>query len=91
MFQSARTIEKINKNSRDRIIPIQIRLNDTQGGKDYEVGKQIFVDQEKDVPIKKNLEEKENLKNVKVIMKKSPMIYVVEEDYGESAPLGMEK
>ena len=53
MGGAGRALEKINKNTKDRIIPIQIRLNATQDDKGCEKSKQIFIDQEKDLHIRK--------------------------------------
>ena len=80
-FTSARTVRNIN----DRVIPIQIRLNDTQDDKEYEKSKHIIINQEK------NLEEKDQTKNGKVIRIKSPMINSVEVNDGKPATIGNEK
>ena len=76
-FQSAET-----QDTKDRIVPIQIMLNNTQDEKEYEVSKKISIDKE-------HFEEKEETANGKVIRKESPIINSVEVNDGKTATIGI--
>jgi hypothetical protein len=82
MFQSARTLENINIDTKKRVIPVQIKLNDTQAAKKYEKSKQIFTNWEEDI------EEKE--RKVKPIKEKPVMINSVEVNFGKPARISEE-
>ena len=86
IVQSAET-----QDTKDRIVPIQIMLNNTQDEKEYEVSKKISIDKKKAFHIKEHFEEKEETANGKVIRKESPIINSVEVNDGKTATIGIGK
>jgi hypothetical protein len=68
IFKYVRTLDNLNKDTEDRIIPIQIKLNNIQNEKGNDINRERVIDKER------SREENVKTKNQKVIKKESPII-----------------